>query len=247
MSSSQQDFAIFNKFNFEMKPVAVKYSYWKPQGIEWLDKEIAFCEMLKEAQKGSPFYADKKNITCAGPTVLGMESTPPIVESGELGVALEGFKDTRAARRVYLSLPVIPRNTVNYVAFSTLDKLSFDPDILIITASVSQAEILLRAMSYATGKIWSSKKTLFVACAWLFVYPYITGELNYTVTGLSAGMKAKELFPEGLILMSIPNDLLSSMIQSLHDMKWILPAWAHGKEEFEKYFDKIQRELSKQP
>jgi uncharacterized protein (DUF169 family) len=247
MSSSQQDFAIFNKFNFERKPVAIKYSYWKPQGIERLGKEIAFCEMLKEAQKGSPFYADKENITCAGPTVLGMESTPPIVESGELGVALEGFKDTRAARRVYPSLPVIPRNTVNYVTFSTLDKLSFEPDILIITASVSQAEILLRAMSYTTGKIWSSKKTLFVACAWLYVYPYITGELNYTVTGLSAGMKAKELFPEGLILMSIPNDLLPSMIQSLQEMKWVLPAWAHGKEEFEKYFDKVQRELSKQP
>jgi uncharacterized protein (DUF169 family) len=247
MSSSQQDFAIFDRFNFERKPVAVKYLYWKPEGIEQLDKNIAFCETLTEAQKGSPFYAVKENITCGGPTVLGMEGTPPIVESGELGVALEGFKDTRAARRVYPSLPVMPRNTVNYVAFSTLDKLSFEPDILIITASVSQAEVLLRAMSYATGKIWSSKKTLFVACAWLFIYPYITGELNYTVTGLSAGMKAKELFPEGLILMSIPKDLLPTMIQSLQEMKWVLPAWAHGKEEFEKYFANILRELSKQP
>ena len=54
-------------------------------------------------------------------------------------------------------IPKIGRGVVNYVAFSPLDKLPFDPDLLILLADTDQTEILLRAMSYRTGKMWVSK------------------------------------------------------------------------------------------
>ena len=247
MSSIQQDFAIFDKFNFERKPVAVKYLYWKPEGIERLDKNMAICEMLKEAQKGSPFYVTEENFTCAGPRILGMTDTPPTTASGQKGVPLEVFKEARANRRVVSLVPTLARNTVNYVAFSTLDKLSFEPDVLIVTANVSQAEILLRAMSFTTGEIWSSKITSIAGCAWLYIYPYITGKLNYTVTGLSFGMKAHEVFPEGLMLISIPFDLFPTMIQNVQDMKWVLRAYTEGREALMKRLDSLKSELSKKP
>jgi uncharacterized protein (DUF169 family) len=121
-----------------------------------------------------------------------------------------------------------------------LDKLIFDPDVLVVLAKTSQTEVLLRAMSYRTGKMWSSKSTAIIGCAWLFIYPYITGELNYTVTGLSHGMKRRKLFPEGMQLVAIPFDLLPSMLQNLKDMPWVLPSMEPDGAEF---FKRVATEL----
>ena len=121
---------------------------------------------------------------------------------------------------------------VNYVAFSPLDKLPFEPDVLIILAETNQTEILLRAMSYKTGKMWVSKFSPAIGCAWTYIYPYLTGELNYFITGLGHGMKRRKLFPEGRQIISIPFDLLSSLLQSLQEMPWVLPAYKPDGLEF---------------
>ena len=165
MSSLQQDLSIFNKFKFDRKPVGVRFSHTRPEGIKRLDKILDFCEMLVEAQNGSTFYATKKNFTCVGPLILGMVDRDPVFESGRVGPELEVFKNARANRRIYQFLPKLAKNTANYVVFSPLDKLSFEPDVLIVTADLSQAEIILRANSYATGNMWSAKGTPVAACA----------------------------------------------------------------------------------
>ncbi|MDH5782037.1 MAG: DUF169 domain-containing protein, partial [Dehalococcoidia bacterium] len=148
MSSIQQDLSIFNKFNFERPPVGIKFLLGKPDGIKRLDKTLAFCEMLREAQEAPPFYVTKEDFECVGPLILGMEEPDPIFESGQIGPRLGIFKEARANRRIYPVIPRLTQGTVNYVAFSSLDKLSFEPDVLIFTANPSQAEILLRAHSY---------------------------------------------------------------------------------------------------
>jgi len=231
MIITQQDLSIFDKFQFERPPVGVKFLLNRPKGVEPLDKDIAFCEMLKEAQqKDSPFYAVKENFICAGPITLGMVGSDPIRESGQVGVKYGAFKEARANRRIYPVISRMERGTVNYVLFSTLDKLSFAPDVLIITTNVSQAEIILRASSYTTGNIYSSKTTTVLGCSWLYVYPYMTGEVNYMVTGLCWGMKSLQVFPEGLILVSIPYDLLPTIIQNLQEMEWTPPHYTEGRD-----------------
>jgi uncharacterized protein (DUF169 family) len=246
MSSIQKDLSIFNKFNFDRKPVGVKYLASKPDGIKRLNKILDFCEMLTEAQEGSPFYATKEDFTCIGPLLLGMVEHEPIFESGLVGPKLGVFKEARANRRVYQVIPRLPKGTVNCVAFSPLDKLSFEPDVLVVTANTSQAEILLRAMSYTTGKMWSSKGTPVISCAWLYIYPYVSGELNFTVTGFGHGMKARRLLPEGLILISIPWDLLPSMIDNLQDMEWVLHSYTISRDEHKEKMKRIADELKQE-
>ena len=138
MSSIQQDLSIFNKFNFERPPVGVKFLPTKPDGIERLDKILDFCEMLVEAQNGSPFYVAKENFTCIGPLLLGMVEGDPIFQSGQVGPKLEVFKEARANRRIYQYIPKLAKDTANYVVFSPLDKLSSEPDVLIVTANPSK-------------------------------------------------------------------------------------------------------------
>jgi uncharacterized protein (DUF169 family) len=224
---------ILKRFGFDVQPVGVKFLAKQPDMVERLDENLAFCEMLTKAQQGQAFFADSSNHACeAGLYVLGLEDAPEFFISGGFGAGLRIFEEPRSASRLYLHIPTIKKGAVNYVAFSPMDKLSFDPDLLIILADAGQTEIILRAMSYRTGQMWVSKFTPAIGCAWLYIDPYLSGELNYFVTGLGHGMKRRKLFPEGRQLISIPFDLLPSMLQVLEEMPWVLPAYKSDGLEF---------------
>lgn len=226
MTLTKEDLAILDKFDFDLSPVGVKFLTKPPDMVEPIDANIAFCEMLKRAQQGHAFYAGAENHTCeAGLYVLGQADAPEPFINGEFGAGLQIFEAPRTASRLYQHIPKIGRSVVHYVAFAPLDKLAFDPDLLILVANTYQTEILLRAMSYRTGQMWVSKFTPAIGCAWIYTYPYLSGELNYTIAGLGHGMKRRNLFPEGRQIISIPFDLLSSLLQTLQDMPWVLPAY----------------------
>jgi uncharacterized protein (DUF169 family) len=230
---TKEDRAVLDEFGFDVSPVGVKFSAKRPDTVERVAEKMAFCEMLKKAQQGNAFFADGENHACeAGLYVLGQADSPEPFISGEFGAGLRIFEEARSASRLYLHIPKIGRGVVHYVAFSPLDKLSFDPDLLILVADADQTEILLRAMSYRTGEIWESKFTAAIGCAWTYVYPYLTGKLNYTITGLGHGMKRRKLYPEGRQVISIPFDLLPSMLRTLREMPWVLPAYKPDGQEF---------------
>ncbi len=235
MTLTKKDFAILDKFDFDVSPVGVKFMVKQPDRVERLNGNMTLCEMLKNAQDGNVFYADKENHTCeAGLYVLGLADAREPYISGEFGARLKIFEEPRSASRLYQYIPRIGKGVVNYITFSPMNKLPYEPDVLIILAKASQTEILLRAMSYRTGKMWLSKFSPAIGCAWIFTYPYLTGELNYTITGLGHGMKRRKLFSEGQQLVSIPFDLLPSMLQTLQDMPWVPPSCEPDGVEFVK-------------
>jgi uncharacterized protein (DUF169 family) len=178
--------------------------------------------------------------------LLGMVELDPKFESGLVGPRLGVFKDDRANRRIYQHLFRLPKNSINYVAFAPLDKITFEPDILIILASVSQAEIFNRSRSYTTGEIWTARGTTVAGCSWLYIYPYLTGEINFTVTGFGFGMKARRLFPEGRILLTIPWDRLSGILENLLEMEWVPESYTLGPEGHKKKMQRIREELAKE-
>ena len=233
MTLNKEDYAVLDRFGFDVRPVGVKFLAKKPEMLQRLDQNMAFCEMLKKAQQGNAFFADAESHTCeAGPYVLGQADAPEPFINGEFGAGLKIFEEPRAASRLYIYEPTIGRGVVHYVAFSPLESLPFDPDLLILIAQADQTEVILRAMSYRTGKIWVSKFAPAMGCAWMYIYPYLTGELNYFVTGLGHGMKRRNVFPPGRQVISIPFDLLPSMLQTLRDMPWVLPAFEPDGQEF---------------
>jgi hypothetical protein len=65
-----------------------------------MDKSLALCEMLTEAQqREAPFYLPKDNENCFEKQTPGMtgDGAPPFAENGEPGVKLEIFQDARAS------------------------------------------------------------------------------------------------------------------------------------------------------
>lgn len=226
MTITEQDLAILNKLDLPVKPVALGLFLKQPEGIDRLDENMQCCKMFKRARERGPFYTDIENHTCtAALYALGMKDLPPAYESGQVGAALKLYKEPRIARRLYSFIPKLQNNTINYIAFSTLDKLSFKPDILLIASDINQAEVLLRALSYTTGQIWSSKFMPVLGCAWTIVYPYVTGKANYVIPSFEAGMKEFNVYPEGLLLISIPFELVPSLLQNLEDMPLVLPTF----------------------
>jgi len=228
MRPLQTDLSIYSKFNFERPPVGVKFLFFRPEGIKQLatDKNLSFCEMLGEAQKTpTPFYFGKENNeACVGKILLGMQDMEPFAESGQIGERLGIFQESRANYIFYQYVPKFGKNIVNYVAFSPIDKLAFEPDLLIITATPSQAEIVMRAMTYSTGELYHSQTTPVMGCAWIYIYPYQSGKVNYIIPEMVHGMKGRELFSGGSILISIPYHWIPIITRNLKEMKWHLPS-----------------------
>ncbi len=229
MAEKLRDFSVLDKFDLERKPVGVKFLIARPKGIPRLGKELNFCEMLKEAQEGNAFYVGPEDWVCVGveQMILGMKDPEPILVSGIFGGDEGLFKEANACRAMYEHLPRMPKGSVQYVAFAPVDKLTFDPDVLIITASIHQAQALLRSVNYSTGLPFVSKVTPVVACSWIYIYPVVSGELNYVITGLGLGMQALNIFPPGLFLISVPFQRIPTMLENLKEMSYS-PASAPG-------------------
>jgi uncharacterized protein (DUF169 family) len=222
MTKATIDYSILDRFGFEIKPVGVKFTVKPPAGVSRITRKLTLCEMIKWAQDGNAFYAEVEDHTCdAGLYVLGQKDVAKPYVNGEYGTGLQIFDSPRSGSRLYQHIYKIDRGVINHVTFAPLDKLTFDPDVLLITANTTQAEIILRASSYRTGDMWLSKYTAALGCNWLLVYPYLSGEMNYITTGLGFGMRRRHIFPEGLHMISIPFDRIRPLLDTLADMPWV--------------------------
>lgn len=239
MGTTSPDLSIFDKFDFKLKPIGIKFLLFKPEGIPKLKKNLSICEMMREAQQSEPFYAAVDNFTCVGPIITGMAEGDPVFESGHIGPALSIFEEARANRRLYHYITTLERNSVKYVAFASINKLTFNPDVLILAADGTQLEIVLRAMCFATGMMWTSKGTPVIACSWLLTYPYISGEINFLLTDVSHGMTAKQVFPRGTILIAIPFDKINPIIEGLEKIEWYPAMYKEGRDAHDRKFKEV--------
>jgi uncharacterized protein (DUF169 family) len=246
MDTTRRDYSTFDRFEFERQPVGIKFLLNRPEGLEQTDKVMPICRLFTEAQTGQPFYATKDNFSCVDRLVLGMVDAEPTTESGQIGAKERIYQEARANSRIYHHIQKIPGGTIRYVAFSSLDKLTFEPDLLIITAKPSDAEIIFRALSYSIGKPLTSRITPVLTCAWIFAYPYITGEMNYTVTGIGYGIRMQRVLPEGLFLITVPYDVIPMLIENLKEMEWVLPMTTLSEEDRKEFGAKIMEEIQEE-
>ena len=243
MTAKARDYSILDKLKLERKPVGVKFLPVQPEGIPRITKRLSFCEMFKEAQTSPPFYVQKEDLFCIEPFILGMEEPDPMLVGGLVGEADELFEEARANRKLYQFLPKMVKGSVGYVAFSSVDQLTFDPDVVVFTANAGQAYHILRALNFSSGDMWSAKGTSVAACAWIYIYPVISGEMNLTITGISLGMRALKVFPEGLVIISIPWTRLDETLKNMRNMKWKLLSDEITGEEHKKRVDKLFNDL----
>jgi len=247
MRALKTDLSVFKRFNFEKPTIGVKFQFFRPEGIRPLaqDRNLSFCEMLAEAQQtNEPFYFGKENNeSCVGKILLGMQTMEPFAESGQIGEKLQIFQEARANYAFYQQVPQFQKDVVNYVVFATVDKLTFEPDLLIVTANHEQSEIVMRSVTYSTGELYNSRTTPVMGCAWIYIYPFQSGKVNFIVPDMVHGMKARELFPKNSIVISIPYHWVPTVVNNLGEMTWHLPSH-RSRQQYLEEFGTILGELA---
>lgn len=224
----EEDFAILDKLNLPVKPVVMGFLTEEPEGLEKEEYPLSLCEMPKRAREIGPFYSGHNG--CPGATYfLGYDIPEDVLLchlSGEWGYRL-GFTPWKGTiRRIYQNSPRLLPHSVKYIGFSTIDKLYFQPDILFIIADPMQTQTILRASSLYDGHTWVSKCAAPVECAWLFVYPLLTGEINYAATNAVYGRdlhSTTEWKAKGDQMISIPYDKIRTVLRNLKDLLELRP------------------------
>ncbi len=222
---------LLNELELDYIPVAIKLCFEKPDMPHYDGKPAAFCEFLSIAQKTKKsFYIQREDDSCNGKLVLGMEDKSPVTCSGIIGYDFEVFKTPAANRALYQNMPVIEKNTVNYVCFAPAASCDFDPDTIIFLAPTKQADVIMRATSYISGEPWESKSTPVVSCAWMYAYPIISGKVNHITTGFYHGLKRRGIYPEGLRMIAIPFQKQDIFFAALRDMPKVPIAFREDEE-----------------
>jgi uncharacterized protein (DUF169 family) len=240
------DFGILEKFDFKYAPVGFKFFNVEADleglGLERLDARIAWCQMLLEAQKGKAFYATADNHYCEpGIFLSGLGELSPLAAGGRIGPPFDIFADERANRRVYKHITVLAEGSTFATGFAPLDKLTFDPDLLILACDdAGQTERVLRATQWDTGDMIVSNMTYVMGCNWMFTYPYVSGNINTVWTGVCYGMKMYKLYPPGLPIVVIPWHHIDRVLRNMNEMPWTLPGHTDQKEEaYQRAFERL--------
>jgi len=241
-----RNYEIFEKLDLDYTPVAVKFSLTKPKDLPLLTEKKAMCEMLDHCQRFGGFYADTNSHGCGvGPHILGQkEVDDPGMIGGMIGPRIGVYEDTRANQAVYTNMITFPKGTAPYTWFCPLKDATFKPDLVILLAKIPTAEVVLRAYGYYTGKGWNAYGTSVAGCACLYTRPFFTGEINVMVTGLHHGMKARGTFPAGLLMISIPYQVLPGLTDALEEMTWDLPQWHWGPDNHKVYMGEIGKQIA---
>ena len=234
------DYAILKDLGLDLPPIGVKFSFFRPKDVPELERDThaSLCELMKKCQaENRPFcFSREHDETCVGKIILGMEQMAPVGKSGQIGPRLGVFDDSRANEHVYQSVPKLESGIANYVSFAPFDKLSFDPDVLVVAAPIPKAEIVLRAATYSTGMSYKSCCTPVMGCAWMLVQPYRSGEISYIVPGLVHGPHGRGLWPSDYLVVSIPHHWLPVVLDNLRTMPFALS----GHESKEAYYSEFE-------
>ena len=222
MGQPRHDYSVLDKIGLSLPPIGVKFSFFRPEEVPPLEKEakLSLCEMLKTAQaENRGFYFSKENDeTCVGKVLLGMDTFAPFAESGQIGPPLGVFDEARCNQHFYQFVNRFDLGIVNYVSFAPVGQMTYDPDVLVVSAKPEQAEIIMRAMTYSTGEMYKSKCTPVMGCSWMLIYPYKTAEVNFIVPALIHGMHGRMLYPPDTLLISIPYRWIPVILDNLGRM-----------------------------
>ena len=247
MGTLKNDYSQLKKLGLDLPPIGVKYSFFRPEDIPPLENgvNLSLCEILRFAQaENRSFYFSKENTeTCVGKIILGMEDFTPFEKSGQIGERLGMFEEARCNLNLYQFVPRLDRDTANYVLFSPVEHLTFEPDVLVISAKPEQAEIVMRATTYSTGEMYTSSCTPVMGCAWLLVHPFKTAKVNFIVPALVHGLHGRQLYPSETLLISIPYRWIPVVLTNLERMPTELEGHK-GKANYYAEFEGILSDLA---
>jgi uncharacterized protein (DUF169 family) len=131
---------------------------------------------------------------------------------GNLGYKRVGiFGSARAARRFFSSNPSVEPGTIKYASFSPLEKANFEPDVVVLVCSGKDGMRAVEASAYESGM--AAKGRAGPICSTIMAFPYITGDIVYTLGDLTGRRFSK--IDDGEIFVGVPFERMGTLINGL--------------------------------
>jgi uncharacterized protein (DUF169 family) len=204
-------------------PVAVKLIPNRgeiPEGIKKVDETMSHCQFVDKARRTSEeFYTLNEDHMCKiGASVMGLGSLSADIASGMFYYkGLKKFSTQGAARRTVEMIPTLSPNSTEAVLYSSLEKTSFIPDIVVIICNPRQIMVLTQAIMYKTGgRLEASFVGMQSLCSDAVVQIYKEGKVGVTV-GCDGCRSLTKIADEEMI-MGIPVELLADVVAGLNEI-----------------------------
>lgn len=209
------------RLGLEKSPVAIKFILREediPEGIQKIDANIRHCEMVQKAAQGEMFYATAEEQVCkGGAAAIGLMETPEKIKTGEFYQSLGRFSSLGSAKRTMESIPKIDP-MMKAIIYSPLEKVNFNPDVIVVIGNPAQAMRLAQAMVYTRGgRVEASFSGIQSVCGDAVAGPFVNNTANFTL-GCSgsrqfAGIKEDE------VIVGMNGENIGCVVTALVSMK----------------------------
>jgi uncharacterized protein (DUF169 family) len=174
-----------------------------------------FCQLIMRARKGEELLLTPEAISCPGAaTALGFKPLPPNLESGQMLKAFGIFEDPGKGALTIRAMPRLELGKFKGIIAGPLDRVSFDPDVIIAEDEVEK--LMWMALAYLNtcgGRLEFSTAILQAMCVDTAVIPYKQNRLNMSF-GCYGCRDATDIQP-GEAALGFPASALADLAEHL--------------------------------
>jgi len=190
-----------------------------PEDVERIEGPLRHCQMVDKVRKeGKQFYAIADDQQCkGGAAIMGMQEIAPKLASGETYYNLGRFESIESARNTMEQVPVLPAGSIKAVIYGPLDKITFNPNVIIIIDTPKKAMQISQALiHHSGGRVNASFAGIQSVCADGVVFPLKNGIVSVSL-GCGGSRKFANIGEDEMIL-GIPVEKLPELVEAAEKM-----------------------------
>ena len=190
-----------------------------PKEIIVSERPLNYCQMVQGARlNGESFLAHANCHTCKGGAAgLGLLECPENISSGALYFEkLHKCASKEAGSQISANMPRLPSGSTVATYVAPLDKMGFNPDVVIVVGTPLAARRVTQAEMYADGgRANFSTAGIQSFCVDATAAPYLKGEVNVSL-GCDGSARNANLEDESVVI-GIPFEVLKQIAPVLKE------------------------------
>jgi uncharacterized protein (DUF169 family) len=181
-------------------------------------KKVTICQGVTLARVyGWPVGLTQEDLICV-PGMLVFGFTPaadPIMELGQLFCEVGFHPALGPALKEVEALPRFEPQEVGAVYLCPLERLSLDPEVVVVYGNPAQLMRLIQAASFSLGERVSGEFGGKVECSSYLIAPYRSGKIKVVIPGM--GDRIFSMTQDDEMVMAFPGKFLDGLLVGLKE------------------------------
>jgi len=203
-----------------------------PAGVVPLEFPVRHCISINMAAHGAVFHLPAGMHACsAAKAALGIEPLPEKVRNGKVPY-LHGLAVTQeVAARIMAGIPKLPPGSTTGTLLAPLEKVPFEPDVIVLTITPKQAMWVANALLFEDGgpRVSANFAGMQASCADVTALPIITGTVNFSVG--CYGCRSAGKLGDDEMYVGIPVGRLAGLVSGLKGLRKAMKSLEMGRVE----------------